>query len=166
VEQIRENPYLQYFLGLSEYSDEAPFESSMMVHFRKRLNLEIVGRINERAVRPAKASGQKEIEEEQDKKEEKEEKLEEQKVEKEEKETEPANQGKSLLDATLVMNLEALLKQLTFLFFAWFMLCRQYLFLQFGKVVLSFSEISYQFRRFPVLPVLWSPFSTCLLPVS
>jgi Transposase domain (DUF772) len=37
VEQIRENPYLQYFLGLSAYSEQAPFESSMMVHFRKRL---------------------------------------------------------------------------------------------------------------------------------
>jgi ribosomal protein L12E/L44/L45/RPP1/RPP2 len=43
----------------------------MMVHFRKRLNLEVVGRINERAVIPAKASGQKEIEAEQKKKEEK-----------------------------------------------------------------------------------------------
>ena len=71
VEQIRENPYLQYFLGLSEYSNEAPFEASMMVHFRKRLNLDIVGKINERVVRPAKASGQKEIEAEQKKKEEK-----------------------------------------------------------------------------------------------
>lgn len=103
VEQIRENPYLQYFLGLSEYSDKAPFEASMMVHFRKRLNLEIIGRINERVVRPAKVSGQKEIEEEKDKKEENEENEEklEQKVEKEEKETEPANRGKLLLDATV-----------------------------------------------------------------
>jgi len=41
VEQIRENPYLQYFLGLLEYSDKALFDASMMVHFRKRLNLEI-----------------------------------------------------------------------------------------------------------------------------
>ena len=57
VEQIRENPYLQYFLGLSEYSNEAPFEASMMVHFRKRLNLEIVGRINEEVV---KKSGEEE----------------------------------------------------------------------------------------------------------
>ena len=32
VEQIRENPYLQYFLGLVEFSNEAPFEASMMVH--------------------------------------------------------------------------------------------------------------------------------------
>lgn len=50
VEQIRENPYLQYFLGLSEYSDAAPFDSSMLVHFRKRLTLELVGRVNEAVV--------------------------------------------------------------------------------------------------------------------
>ncbi len=59
VEQIRENPYLQYFLGLSEYSDNAPFEASMMVHFRKRLNLEIVGRINERIVKPPNTKTQR-----------------------------------------------------------------------------------------------------------
>lgn len=51
VEQIRENPYLQYFLGLSEYSDSAPFDASMMVHFRKRLHRELVGQINEAVVR-------------------------------------------------------------------------------------------------------------------
>lgn len=34
VEQIRENPYLQYFIGLTSYSSEPPFDSSMMVHFR------------------------------------------------------------------------------------------------------------------------------------
>ena len=50
VEQIRENPYLQYFLGLSEYSNQAPFEASMMVHFRQRLSLEFVGRVNETVV--------------------------------------------------------------------------------------------------------------------
>ena len=80
VEQIRENLYLQYFLGLSEYSDKAPFEAIMMVHFRKRLNLEIVGRINERIVKPPKELEQKEIEGKQNKKGEK---LEEEKVEKE-----------------------------------------------------------------------------------
>lgn len=50
VEQIRENPYLQYFLGLSEYSSQAPFDASMMVHFRQRLSLEFVGRVNETVV--------------------------------------------------------------------------------------------------------------------
>jgi hypothetical protein len=47
VEQIRENPYLQYFLGFSEYRDAAPFDPSMLVHFRKRLSLEFVNQINE-----------------------------------------------------------------------------------------------------------------------
>ena len=37
VEQIRENPYLQYFLGFEEYREEAPFHPTMFVHFRKRL---------------------------------------------------------------------------------------------------------------------------------
>ena len=50
VEQIRENPYLQYFLGLTNYSNQAPFEASMLVHFRKRLNRELVGKINEQIV--------------------------------------------------------------------------------------------------------------------
>ena len=38
VEQIRENPYLQYFLGYPEYSNETPFHHSMMTHFRKRFS--------------------------------------------------------------------------------------------------------------------------------
>lgn len=50
VEQIRENPYLQYFLGKSEYRDESPFDSSMLVHFRKRLSLDLVGQVNESVV--------------------------------------------------------------------------------------------------------------------
>lgn len=32
VEQIQENPYLQYFLGMPAYSSEEPFDPSMMVH--------------------------------------------------------------------------------------------------------------------------------------
>jgi len=47
VEQIRENPYLQYLLGLSGFSTEAPFEASTMVHFRRRLSAEVLGEINE-----------------------------------------------------------------------------------------------------------------------
>ncbi|HKM82892.1 MAG TPA: IS5 family transposase [Candidatus Acidoferrum sp.] len=51
VEQIRENPYLQYLVGLTEYCDDAPFDPSMMVHFRKRLTNTIINEINERIVK-------------------------------------------------------------------------------------------------------------------
>jgi hypothetical protein len=47
VEQIKENPYLQYFIGREEYSSTAPFDASMMVHFRKRLDSETMKEINE-----------------------------------------------------------------------------------------------------------------------
>jgi Transposase domain (DUF772) len=46
VEQIRENPYLQYFIGLNSYSNKAPFEASMLVHFRQRLEVGLVNKIN------------------------------------------------------------------------------------------------------------------------
>ena len=54
VQQILENPYLQYFLGYHEYTEELPFDSSMMVHFRKRLGEDIAGKINERITLPNK----------------------------------------------------------------------------------------------------------------
>jgi len=47
VEQIKENPYLQWFIGLKEYTTEAPFDPSLMVHFRKRFGMEKVNEINE-----------------------------------------------------------------------------------------------------------------------
>jgi hypothetical protein len=37
VAQLRENPYLQYFIGLERYQYEAPFDASMLTYFRKRL---------------------------------------------------------------------------------------------------------------------------------
>lgn len=40
VEQIRENPYLQYFLGFKKYTNKKLFDPSLMVHFRKRFSLE------------------------------------------------------------------------------------------------------------------------------
>ena len=51
VEQIRENPYLQYFIGLSSYKNEAPFEASMLVHFRERISLELVNKVNRKMVK-------------------------------------------------------------------------------------------------------------------
>lgn len=37
VEEIRENPYLQYFLGYKEYRYDQPFTPSLFVSFRRRL---------------------------------------------------------------------------------------------------------------------------------
>ena len=37
VEQIKENPYLQFFIGLKAFQDAPPFDPSMMVYLRKRL---------------------------------------------------------------------------------------------------------------------------------
>jgi hypothetical protein len=51
VEQIKENPYLQYFIGLEAFQFSAPFDASMMVYFRKRLPEAVVNDCNERIVR-------------------------------------------------------------------------------------------------------------------
>lgn len=50
VHQISENPYLQFFIGMERYSDEAPFDPSMMTHFRERLPLDFINRVNERVI--------------------------------------------------------------------------------------------------------------------
>ena len=47
VEQIRENPYLQYFLGYKAYKDEQPFDPSLFVYFRKRFRKKTLSDINE-----------------------------------------------------------------------------------------------------------------------
>lgn len=45
VEQITENPYLQYLIGLEKYQIEPPFDPSLMVYFRKRLDQKIMSSI-------------------------------------------------------------------------------------------------------------------------
>jgi len=46
VAQIQENPYLQSFLGFASFSSAKPFDPSSMVHFRKRLDADLVGALN------------------------------------------------------------------------------------------------------------------------
>ena len=87
VEQIKENPYLQYFIGRESYSNKAPFEASMMVHFRQRINASLIKKANQKMVCDARKekegiSGKK--------------------PEKGEKEGgEVRNEGKLLIDATV-----------------------------------------------------------------
>ena len=56
-QQIREKPYMQYFCGMPGYVDELPFDSSSLVHFRKRLTEEILGEINEMIIAKAENKG-------------------------------------------------------------------------------------------------------------
>jgi IS5 family transposase len=55
VEQIRENAYMQFFLGFAGYFNSAPFDLSMMVHFRRRFSEEELSRINELIAERGKA---------------------------------------------------------------------------------------------------------------
>ena len=47
VEAIQENPYLQFFLGKEEFSQERPFDASLMVDFRKRFGEAGIGQMAE-----------------------------------------------------------------------------------------------------------------------
>ena len=46
--QIQENMYMQYFIGYSSFSHEAPFDASLFVDIRKRLTVEHINEINEK----------------------------------------------------------------------------------------------------------------------
>ena len=84
VEQIRENPYLQYFIGQSFYSNEAPFDPSLLVHFRQRINAELVNKINAEVVRRLRLGTSSD----------------EEKKNPDRESDAPKNQGKLILDAT------------------------------------------------------------------
>jgi len=91
VEQIRENPYLQYFLGLMEYQDKPLFDHSMMTHFRKRFDKEILIDINEKIVESAmKGIDNNEVCSSGDKKD----------VSDKDENEPPSNEGKLIADAT------------------------------------------------------------------
>lgn len=90
VEQIRENPYLQYFLGLMEYQDAPPFDHTMMTHFRKRLDKDMLKHINESIVEGARADSKKAVESDSAKDEES----------KNDENRPPSHKGKMIVDAT------------------------------------------------------------------
>jgi IS5 family transposase len=91
VEQIRENPYLQYFLGLMEYQDKPLFDHSMMTHFRKRFDKEVLSDINEKIVEVAmKSVESRNVESVEDKNE----------VSNNDKNDPPPNKGRMIVDAT------------------------------------------------------------------
>ena len=47
VEQIQQNPYYQYFIGLPAFQHEAPFARTLLVEWRKRIDLDFVIKAND-----------------------------------------------------------------------------------------------------------------------
>ncbi|GMA44365.1 hypothetical protein GCM10025857_42910 [Alicyclobacillus contaminans] len=46
VQELTENPYLQFFIGLPAFQSKKPFDSSSLVGFRKRLNVAFMQEAN------------------------------------------------------------------------------------------------------------------------
>lgn len=62
VEQLTENPYYQYFIGLPGYQEEPPIDASTLVLFRKRLKMDVIMEANEymlEAVKEKESSNKK-----------------------------------------------------------------------------------------------------------
>jgi hypothetical protein len=59
IEQIRENPYLQYFVGLSEYRKEAVFAPSLFVDIRRRMGEEVFSHFNQVVINASEKNGAK-----------------------------------------------------------------------------------------------------------
>lgn len=47
VEVLRENPYIQYFVGYTEYNYDLKLDPSMLTHFRKRFPADVIAQTNE-----------------------------------------------------------------------------------------------------------------------
>ena len=84
VEQIRENPYLQYFIGQSTYSNELPFDPSLLVHFRQRISAKLINKVNEKMVKKMRETTSVKTEKKKDS----------------DAKNELSNQGKLIIDAT------------------------------------------------------------------
>lgn len=94
VEQIKENPYLQYFIGMFSYISEAPFDASMLVHFRERISAELVNKVNQETIKRMLETTSSTLATESTESTQK-------KTEESEKEDNaPKNRGKLILDAT------------------------------------------------------------------
>ena len=65
VQQIQENPYLQFFVGLSRYQTEPPFAPSLFVEIRKRMGQTVFEDFHEAIIgaiakkKPAKKNGKR-----------------------------------------------------------------------------------------------------------
>jgi transposase, IS5 family len=92
VEQISENPYFQFFIGLPKYQDTCPFDYSTLAHFRKRITSEMLGQVNETIVSNALTGNPNSSESDKDKSTKK----------SDDDNDDNSNQGTLILDATCV----------------------------------------------------------------
>ena len=101
VQHIRENMYMQYFVGLREFEKAAPFNPSSMTNFRKRITAEMMNEINE-AIYLATNAKKKEQTENKSSNDNNDQANTDNNNDTNEKhnEKEPSNKGKLLLDAT------------------------------------------------------------------
>ena len=60
VEQIRENPYLQYFIGLKGFRCKAPFAPSLLVDVRKRMGQRVFDEFHEAIIETVEHKRRKE----------------------------------------------------------------------------------------------------------
>jgi transposase, IS5 family len=86
VEQIRKNPYLQYFIGQLTYSNEPPFDPSLLVHFRQRISANLIKKVSERMVNKIRETNPNPPKKKKDS----------------DAKNESTNQGKLIVDATCV----------------------------------------------------------------
>jgi len=59
VEQLTENPYYQYFIGLPGYQEKPPIDASTLVLFRKRLKADAIMEVNEYILESSKEKSSK-----------------------------------------------------------------------------------------------------------
>jgi len=62
LQEIRMNPYLQYFIGLTSFQHEAPFDQSTMTLFRRRVSTEMLAELNDFIIGRANPYAKKEVE--------------------------------------------------------------------------------------------------------
>jgi hypothetical protein len=51
IEIIQENPYMQYFLGLKGFTENPVFDPSLLVHIRKRIDLNVFESLTDELIR-------------------------------------------------------------------------------------------------------------------
>lgn len=55
IETIKENPYMQFMLGLHEFQEEPVFDSSLFVTIRRRMSAELFDQFNQEIIKCAEA---------------------------------------------------------------------------------------------------------------